>query len=62
MHDYLSCEDCKKPYGDRDWIDIVLPIEQWLMISHLEGILCANCIVARMAKLNMFSCGKLVFE
>ena len=64
----LICEDCGYPYGSHDWLDVIIPNEQWSLItgrysSDKEGgILCAGCIVKRAARLNVFSCGKLVFE
>lgn len=46
------CMDCDAPYGGPDWIDTTLPHEQWKLIHNSEGgILCANCIVRRAAKL-----------
>ena len=51
MPDRLACMDCGKPYADFP-LDATLPDEQWLMIhdSH-GGVLCANCMVARAAKI-----------
>jgi recombinational DNA repair protein (RecF pathway) len=47
-----DCLDCGKPYGGPDWLDLRLPRDQWLMVHPDEnGILCANCIVARAARL-----------
>ena len=46
-----ACLDCGKPYSDFP-LDTVLPDEQWRMIHDSEGgLLCANCMVARLAKL-----------
>lgn len=47
----VVCKDCGLPYGGDDWIDTVLPPEQWLLIAPENGILCANCIVKRASKL-----------
>ena len=47
-----KCDDCGLDYEDFSK-DTVLPDEHWLMI-HPEGfwgLLCANCIVARAARL-----------
>ncbi len=69
-----SCEDCGRAYGTHDWLDINIPNEQWTLITgrygsdREGGILCADCLVKRAAKLEispgipMFSSGKLVFE
>ncbi len=47
----LACLDCGKVYRDFP-LDATLPDEQWRMIHDSEGgILCANCMVARAAKL-----------
>ena len=46
-----ACLDCGKPYSDFP-LDATLPDEQWRMIHDSEGgLLCANCMVARLAKL-----------
>lgn len=47
------CYDCGMPYGGEDWIDTVLPNEQWdLIFPEHDGVLCANCIIKRASKLN----------
>jgi hypothetical protein len=47
------CEDCGLPY-ESFLLDITLPNEQWLAIhpSGKNGLLCAQCIVARASKLS----------
>ncbi len=51
MTDQVKCLDCGKPYSEFP-LDSTLPDEQWRMIHNSEGgILCANCMVARAAKL-----------
>ena len=69
-----SCEDCGRAYGDNNWLDVIIPDEQWSLITGRSGsdreggILCVGCIVKRAARIEispgvpMFSCGKLVFE
>ena len=57
-----SCCDCGLPYGD--WIDTVLPNEQWEMIlPEGSGLLCANCIIKKASKLDgiIIAKMKLVF-
>ena len=59
----VACQDCGLPYSDFGH-DTVLPDEQWLMINpegH-AGILCANCMVRRAAKLDRFVRARMVFE
>ncbi len=47
----LCCLDCLKPYSNFP-LDSTLPNEQWRMIHDGDGgVLCANCMVARAAKL-----------
>ncbi len=48
----VRCRDCGMIYGGIDWIDTVLPNEQWKMICPEGGVLCANCIVKRASKLD----------
>jgi hypothetical protein len=53
----VCCKDCGMPYGGDNWLDTVLSNKQWLLI-HPDGeggILCANCIIKRAAKLNIFT-------
>lgn len=46
-----QCMDCQKPYEEFG-LDTTLPDEQWATIHPgRDGLLCANCIVARAAKL-----------
>lgn len=47
-----NCFDCGMPYGGKDWIDTVLPNEQWKLICPENQILCANCIVKRASKIK----------
>ena len=47
-----ECIDCGLPYSEFG-LDMTLPNEQWLMIHpEGDGILCANCMVKRAAKLE----------
>ena len=47
----LGCMDCGKPYGTFP-LDMTIPDGQWREIHESEGgILCANCMVARLANL-----------
>lgn len=47
----LACLDCGKPYSTFR-LDTTIPDEQWRAIHESEGgVLCANCMVARLAKL-----------
>ena len=53
-HDMKAeCIDCSLPYEEFG-LDMTLPDEQWLMIHRegYDGLLCANCIVERAAKLE----------
>jgi len=47
-----QCMDCDLAYSNFP-LDMMLPDEQWLMIhpEGLDGLLCAQCIVSRAAKL-----------
>lgn len=48
----LGCLDCGKPYRSF-LLDATLPHDQWRLIHHSDGgVLCANCIVARAARLS----------
>lgn len=52
----MSCKDCGLPYEDFG-LDTVLPEEFWIPISPQgegegNGILCANCIVKRLSKIE----------
>ena len=60
----VRCEDCGKPYRDFS-LDVVLSDEQWRLITGYKdgaGILCGGCIVARGAKLKIFTVAKLEFS
>ncbi len=66
MHDGNKawCDDCGLSY-DEFQLDVVLPNDQWEMISgHSDGggLLCAKCIVERGSKLSWVTVAKLVFE
>ena len=57
----VVCYDCGMDYGGADWIDTVLPNEQWKTIFPEEnGILCANCIVKRASKLDGIIITKMI--
>lgn len=67
----LTCQDCGFAYGHKDWIDVVVPNDQWELLtgkSDGSGILCAGCMARRAARLKdkngapLFSAGILVFE
>lgn len=47
----VICKDCGISYKGMG-IDLVLPKEQWNFICPTNGILCANCICKRIAKLE----------
>jgi hypothetical protein len=48
-----KCKDCGMSYGGDEWIDTVISNDQWkLIFPELDGILCANCIIKRAAKLG----------
>ena len=45
-----NCMDCEKPYKDFT-MDMLFPRGQWLLINPDEqGLLCAQCMVARASK------------
>jgi len=57
-----KCMDCGKPYKDFP-LDTVLPNDQWRAINpQIGGLLCANCIVARGAKLPHVIVANLSFD
>jgi hypothetical protein len=48
------CEDCRRPYGGPDWIDVTVSNDQWAMLAGRSdggGLLCGACMVRRAAKL-----------
>jgi len=48
----VTCLDCGGDYDKLMACDFVLPREQWLTINPDDGgVLCANCILHRAAKL-----------
>ena len=48
----VNCFDCGLPYSEMG-LDLVLPDQQWRVLFPEEsGLLCANCICKRAAKLN----------
>lgn len=52
MNDEPRCMDCGLSYY-KFGLDSVLPHDQWKLINpNNEGLLCANCIVMRAAKLG----------
>lgn len=56
----VKCLDCGMEYGGEDWIDTVLPNEQWETIfPEGNGILCANCIIKRASKLDNIIIAKM---
>ncbi len=60
----VGCIDCGMSYLDFP-MDVVLPHDQWALISGRDdggGILCANCIVKRAAKLQRFTVARLTLE
>jgi len=55
-----ECFDCGMAYGEDDWIDTVLPNEQWETIFPKgNGLLCANCIIKRASKLDEIVIAKM---
>lgn len=64
MEDRAKCFDCGLPYGGDNWVDMVLPNEQWNEIfPEHNGLLCPNCIMKRASKLNTIRIdAKLVFS
>jgi len=64
----LTCMDCSRKYKDFGF-DVLLLDWQWILVNPDEnGVLCANCILDRMAKLNKtfrrknrFTLAKLTF-
>jgi len=60
----LRCFGCGKPY-DEFPLDVVLPDEQWELVSGRtdgSGVLCANCILERAAKLPGITVAMMVLE
>ena len=54
------CHDCGTPYGGPDWVDTVLPDEQWkLIFPEQDGLLCANCIIKRASRLDGIICTEM---
>lgn len=57
-----KCMDCGKLY-ENFGLDTTLPHNQWLMINPDDhGLLCANCIVLRAAKLPSITAMRAVFD
>ena len=47
----LGCMDCGKPYSSFP-LDVTIPDDQWRQIHDSKGgVLCANCMVARLSRL-----------
>lgn len=46
-----TCIDCGLEYKSMG-LDLVLPDQQWKIVCPEDGILCANCICKRSAKLG----------
>jgi hypothetical protein len=47
---HMRCQDCGRPYGDSDWIDVIISDEQWKAIGMPAdggGLLCGACIIRR---------------
>jgi hypothetical protein len=48
----MSCEDCKRPYGDEHGFpDLIIPYDAWKCISPTGddgGLLCPSCICKRL--------------
>lgn len=56
------CMDCGLDY-DKFPLDVILPRSQWLEIHPADGgLLCAQCIVGRAAKINGATCIHAVIE
>lgn len=52
----VRCHDCGLAYGGASWVEAVVPHETWAEISPTRnegGILCINCMAARLAGLGM---------
>ena len=47
----IKCKDCGLSYSKMG-LDLVLPDQQWKVISPENEILCANCICKRAKKLS----------
>lgn len=49
-----QCYDCGKPYGEKDWHDVVITNELWELINPTFdrgcGLLCGNCMIHRLVK------------
>lgn len=58
----VGCMDCALPYTAFP-MDVVLPRAQWLAIHPAEnGLLCAQCIVARASRLAGATCMHAIIE
>lgn len=58
----LRCMDCGMLYSEFG-LDTVLPNAQWMAIHSADGgVLCANCIVKRAAKLRGATCAHMIIE
>lgn len=47
-----ECFDCKRPYADAGFADLIIPNDAWRRISptgNEGGLLCPSCIVARLS-------------
>ena len=52
-----KCYDCGKPYGEKDWHDVVISDELWEAINPTyhkrAGLLCGNCMIHRLSLMNI---------
>lgn len=48
-----SCLDCKLPYTDDGFQDLVVPHDIWKRIAREDGILCPTCLCRRAVRLNL---------
>jgi hypothetical protein len=65
LHVPWSCQDCGRLYGDKGWLDVIIPDEQWQAIGMPNdggGLLCVDCTVKRGAKLPNVTHAHLEFQ
>ena len=57
------CYDCRRPYGDKHWVDLSISNELWEKINptyHEDaGLLCPSCIMDRLSVVGSIGSIKL---
>ena len=61
----VDCYDCGEPYGSPRFQDLIIPLDIWERISPTSdegGLLCPNCICARLSAAGISDCPAAFFS